>query len=138
MGLSNSRRVSTAGLMDGMRFRWVHAAAIYQGYLQSCMRRQIDFDLPAEIFELLIFANCVYCGRPPVNESKWSSGIKIKYNGIDRVDNSLPYTQSNTVPCCKECNSMKGDRTMKAFLDHCRLVAEFRGLVSRPDPAIIL
>ena len=30
-----------------------------------------------------------------------------KYNGVDRVDNSLGYIKENCVACCKICNNAK-------------------------------
>lgn len=39
---------------------------------------------------------CHYCG-----ESDWH------LLGCDRIDNSLPHTPENVVPCCNECNSKK-------------------------------
>lgn len=32
---------------------------------------------------------------------------EFKYNGVDRVDNSIGYTDDNCVSCCKICNNSK-------------------------------
>ena len=51
---------------------------------------------------------CHYCG-----ETDWH---KI---GCDRIDNSLPHTPDNVVPCCKHCNDKRGimgyDEFIKRF-----------------------
>ena len=47
---------------------------------------------------------CHYCG-------------KERCLGIDRVDNSKPYTRDNCVPCCGCCNKMKMDLELSFFLD---------------------
>lgn len=46
-----------------------------------------------------IFNNqkCVYCG-----EDDWT---KL---GCDRINNDLPHTPDNVVPCCKKCNKKRG------------------------------
>lgn len=33
---------------------------------------------------------------------------RYTYNGVDRLDSSMGYTPDNCVPCCWECNNMKG------------------------------
>ena len=60
-----------------------------------------DCDLTVPWFVRNIFTKCIYCG-----ESDWE---KL---GCDRIDNSLPHTIENVVPCCAECNAK---RHMKPF-----------------------
>ena len=36
--------------------------------------------------------------------------------GCDRIDNSLPHTPDNVVPCCDECNKKRGTKTYEEFL----------------------
>lgn len=36
--------------------------------------------------------------------------------GCDRIDNSLPHTPDNVIPCCEECNKKRGSRTYEEFL----------------------
>lgn len=123
MGLSNSKRVSTAGELLG-RFSNPTVNYLYRGYLQSAKRRGVTLEISDEAFERLIFSACHYCGKPPYNETKVPHLPKVIYTGIDRVDNRLPYTDDNTVPCCKLCNSMKSSLAETQFLLHVeRLVA---------------
>lgn len=61
-----------------------------------------------EAFDL-IKSNCTYCGHKP----NWPDSRV----GIDRVNNHIGYTPSNTVPCCFTCNSAKGDKTHVEFMD---------------------
>jgi len=79
-----------------------------------------------EEFYNLSQQNCFYCDTSPNNRrnifvydhrsSKYSieSGDFI-YNGLDRVDNTLPHKVSNVVPCCKYCNYSKGNRNIEEF-----------------------
>lgn len=48
------------------------------------------------IVENIFSKPCHYCGR-----TDWT---KI---GCDRIDNSLPHTPDNIVPCCSDCNRKK-------------------------------
>lgn len=52
---------------------------------------------------------CHYCG-------------KERCLGIDRVDNSKPYTRDNCVPCCGCCNKMKMDLELSFFLDQIKRI----------------
>jgi hypothetical protein len=55
---------------------------------------------------------CSYCGyeghvrRFSSRKGGWSFSARL--NGIDRVDNTLGYVDSNVVACCKACNMTKG------------------------------
>lgn len=72
--------------------------------------------------EMITFWNtpCEYCNKVILNEK----GI-----GLDRLDNSLGYVKTNVVPCCGDCNYIKGTRLthdeMKVAM---KAVLEFRGL----------
>ena len=71
---------------------------------------------------------CFYCGSAPNNCFNKYRGIitcskedykaaKFIYNGLDRVDNKLPHTPENCIPCCAKCNTAKNDCSQKDFLD---------------------
>jgi len=49
------------------------------------------------IVENIFNQPCHYCG-----ETDWTK------MGCDRIDNSLPHTPDNVVPCCYRCNTKKG------------------------------
>lgn len=36
--------------------------------------------------------------------------------GCDRIDNDLPHTEDNVVPCCEECNTKRGTMNYEEFL----------------------
>lgn len=57
------------------------------------------------IIEEIFSKPCVYCG-----ETGW------KIIGCDRIDNSLPHTPENCVPCCGKCNSKKGSIPYEEYL----------------------
>lgn len=63
-----------------------------------------DIDLTVPWFVRNIFTKCIYCG-----ESDW------KKLGCDRIDNSLPHTIENVVPCCADCNNKRGTKPFEQF-----------------------
>ena len=66
--------------------------------------RGIGYYLTIEDVIELCSSKCHYCG-------------KERCLGIDRVDNSKPYTRDNCVPCCGCCNKMKMDLELSFFLN---------------------
>lgn len=71
----------------------------YQTAKCSARRRGISWDLTKEQYVSLRTSDlCHYC-RGPMTQS----GI-----GLDRCENELGYAIDNVVPCCKECNLVKG------------------------------
>lgn len=82
-----------------------------------------DFDTFYRLSQL----PCDYCKRLPHRvarlPSKKVSSYQLQegnftYNGVDRVDNTKGHTADNLVPCCWDCNHMKGRRTRQEFLEH--------------------
>lgn len=94
-----------------------NARSVIHYYKRNAKRRNILFELTESECIDLLTQRCVYCGRQPfsIQTRKNSWGVFV-HNGIDRVDNSKPYTLSNVVPCCKDCNAMKRSLSKEAFL----------------------
>lgn len=71
----------------------------YQLFRRHCLNRKIALSLSvAEYVKLVSGAACSYCGGPLPS---------VGY-GLDRKDNSRPYSKKNSVPCCGVCNRLKG------------------------------
>lgn len=85
--------------------------------------RNLECKLTREEIEILIFSNCVYCGRAP---SRKYYDRKIMFGGIDRTNNKLGYISENCVPCCVICNIAKGSKPLEEFLDWLDKLVEFR------------
>jgi hypothetical protein len=79
--------------------------ARYITYRHSARVRNIAFQLDEEVFNRIVVLPCLYCGLQPAN-------------GIDRRDNNLGYTQTNSSPCCSPCNYMKKNMEEKEFVNH--------------------
>ena len=56
------------------------------------------------VVENIFTMPCHYCGK-----EGWD------VIGCDRIDNSLPHTQDNVVPCCFECNRKRGLKSYEEF-----------------------
>lgn len=85
-------------------------------YKASSKVRNKIFNLSFDEFKKIILQNCFFCNELPQNKyTKVGKLRKIKYNGIDRFDNSLGYIKSNCVPCCGLCNRMKGESSIEEF-----------------------
>ena len=86
-------------------------------------------------FRLLSKSPCKYCGikhskeiEDRLNESKKNKRLSdhvLTCNGIDRIDSSLGYTKSNSVPCCKVCNFAKHTMNEDDFYNWIKRVYEF-------------
>jgi hypothetical protein len=82
----------------------------FNSYRGMALRRGISFALSKVDFEALWQKPCVYCGA------------EITTIGIDRVDNDRGYVQGNVVPCCSDCNWMKGQKSYVEFIERCNAI----------------
>jgi hypothetical protein len=78
----------------------------YKTYQLSALDKNLDFQFSLEEFEKMVSLPCTYCG---VIQEKG-------FNGIDRLNSSEPYIQSNCVSCCEMCNMMKGSSGPNVFV----------------------
>ncbi len=106
--LTLERRTSRT---DEQKLRYV-----YNTYKQNACKRNIEFSLSYDEFLPLTSTNCVYCGSVPTNKINRFNN-EVVYQGIDRTDNNVGYTESNSVPCCKFCNIAKNDNSVEDFLN---------------------
>lgn len=101
--------------------RTVYGAGRSRGYADGTMT--------LEQFLNLSQRPCHYCGAPPSNLAnayrhkndvrQWTKdNADFRYNGIDRVDSSLPHNIDNVVPCCANCNYMKRALSVDDFHSH--------------------
>ena len=65
---------------------------------------------------------CYWTGIVKGNKQKYGKSI-IRYNGVDRLDSSKPYTPINSVPCEGKTNRMKNNLTRAEYLLRCGLTA---------------
>ena len=108
---------------------------LYLRYKLNALRKGYSFTLNMKMFVNLCSKNCYYCGSVPeknfsiytkiknmyskkehkFNKKKMKKMYIVNFNGIDRKNNNKGYIMSNSITCCKNCNSMKSDLSLKNF-----------------------
>ena len=75
-------------------------------------KRNVHFSLGFSSFNLLITCACWYCGTMPTSN--------LTGFWLDRVNNDpkIGYRRGNVVPCCKRCNVMKNNMSLREFKEH--------------------
>jgi len=86
------------------------------GYKYSAQKRGYSFELTFIQFENLFHDDCYLCG-------------KTDAQGLDRVDNNLGYTITNTLPCCEMCNKIKWAHNLDDFITHITKIARHHGII---------
>lgn len=84
-------------------------------YKQSAIKRGYAFYLTYKYAVVLFMQPCFYCGA-----------TANPLNGIDRVDNTQGYSESNCVPCCKVCNRAKSNMSTDRFESWLKQICKFR------------
>lgn len=96
--------------------------SLFCQYKRTASKKEHAFELTINQARALFFGNCHYCGIPPQQIFRG-----ILYNGIDRVDNSLGYLDSNTVSACGFCNYAKRGNSVQQFYVWIERVAQHHG-----------
>lgn len=137
-GCNKLQNISKRGKPGQTGFR-----IVYRRYKIQAKKKKLKFELTKKFFKTITQKNCYYCNSTPQNvaihtlkrpkyisKKKWKYRTKTPglsetqkigmyiYNGIDRKNNNLGYIKSNCIPCCKYCNVLKGDRSIKDFYNH--------------------
>jgi len=91
---------------------------ILRTYKSNAKLHGREFSLTENEFRQIIEQPCFYCGKLPFRD-RGDCGIRghFRYNGIDRVDNSIGYISENCVPCCQHCNQSKLNYSLDEFRD---------------------
>jgi hypothetical protein len=86
-------------------------------YKRSAIDKNLEVDellSDYSTFEQFVLKSCYYCGTLP----------EKGFSGIDRKDSTQGYTKPNSVPCCEECNFMKGSLDPLTFYRRiCHLIS---------------
>lgn len=90
---------------------------LYATYRHSAEIRNIVFDLSREFMFKMTQQICHYCGSKPTMLKKTRVGNQYLYNGLDRLNPKLGYTEDNVVSCCKICNMSKRVMSEEEFKD---------------------
>ena len=85
----------------------------FSNYQKSANKRNIEFIITEDDFNLIIENACYLCGLQSSEENK---------NGIDRFKNNIGYTLENSKPCCGHCNLLKKDLTFEKLIEIARTI----------------
>lgn len=88
----------------------------YAKYVYRAKKKNLEFDISEDFFEDSIYGYCYYCKRVPDVDETF---------GVDRLDNSVGYTEDNCVTACSECNYMKRSFGEREFFERCEQIAKF-------------
>ncbi len=91
----------------------------YNVYNQSARRKQLQFDISIEEFEIIIKNPCNYCGI--IQERG--------FNGIDRIASNIGYTNENSISCCSMCNYMKNTLSISVLVHRAEHILTYNGFI---------
>ena len=99
--------------------------SVFSGYYQ-------DGGLTEDEFKTLSRRPCWVCGglvseTGSVRTHRTKRDVSWKYHGLDRIDNNLPHSRNNVLPCCWDCNEWRKDRTIPQFIE--KIQAAYNNLV---------
>lgn len=92
-------------------------------YKSNARKRGLEWGLTDERAASLLFGNCAYTGDAPANIFNGNRG-QVLYNGIDRLDNTKGYVESNVVSCSRRANMAKNDMPLQQFMLLCEKVVK--------------
>lgn len=75
----------------------------FGAYVKRAKKKNMLMSIDRHTFEALVLAKCFYCHSEP-----------NPLNGLDRIDNSIGYVNTNVVACCWECNRIRGNSLSQA------------------------
>lgn len=87
---------------------------VYNRVKGNAKTRNIKWELTINEFKSIAKNKCFYCDSLPPK----SPGFRDRspfYHGLDRVNNNLGYSVTNSVSCCSICNYAKHDLSMQDF-----------------------
>lgn len=116
--------ITSCGCLRRKNLEKTQYKSMFNMYIYSARKRNIEFNLDFPLFLSIIKENCHYCNRSPAvkplnaqyKKNKISENRAIRVNGIDRKNNNEGYEKDNCVPCCSICNFMKQNMGYEEFL----------------------
>ena len=114
--MKNWRDRNPEKMEEANRKRRESLEAHYKIYQRSARLKKLKFEFSEEEFKSLVTQNCYYCN---IVDEKGS-------NGIDRMNQSVGYIQSNGASCCAMCNWMKGSLDSATFIKRTQHIYSFQ------------
>lgn len=100
---------------------------------RKSMRAKPGSTLSKDEWLVVVSSPCVYCGRTRVNCRKALAvhAEDFWYNGVDRMNSSLPYVTNNVQAACWPCNRMKSNMSHEDFLAHLDMIQSHQQALTR-------
>ncbi len=114
-GCLHKKSVVSAANINRKNFGESTLKMLYINAKDNATRRNKQFVLTFDEYCELVQRECYYCQEPPHKYKTKRYYGHVFINGLDRIDSSLGYFKDNIVPCCKTCNSAKGELTQDQF-----------------------
>jgi len=80
-----------------------HKAVLWDCRSSDRKKGLVGNDLDEKFILAALSNGCAYCGEQSLRMS------------LDRIDNTLPHTKSNVIPCCIRCNYLRGSMPYPAW-----------------------
>jgi hypothetical protein len=90
-----------------------HKSSLYCQYRNRAIKKQLEFLLTSDDFNVIIKNDCFMCGKKTGQHHE---------NGIDRMNNTKGYTLENVNACCCECNFIKKDYLYEELINKMVLI----------------
>ncbi len=96
-----------------------NARSLFSSYKWIARKKGRDWEIDFPTFVSITSSNCYLCQSPPaqIKAGGRRHGPYV-YNGVDRVDNTKGYILGNVMPCCKACNTLKGEKPLPEIFKH--------------------
>jgi hypothetical protein len=116
---------------QGLDPLWSGLLDVYSSYKRSRNAKKLGFSLTLDQVYQLTSSVCAYCGGGPrLERCGRGKSTGYRYNGIDRVVNSIGYTLANCLPCCVTCNVAKSNMTPAEWAAYLLRMGHYRLRVS--------
>lgn len=116
-GCIRSERTIAWGKSRGLAEGEAAGRNLLRLYRRGAAGRNVIWLLTDAEFYSFTKQRCYYCGLEPLQAHKGNTHKSpYIYNGIDRLDSSLPYVATNCVAACKHCNYAKRSMSVQEFL----------------------
>lgn len=114
---NNWRGLSSVDLVR-QRYLWFFNFS----YKRIAKRKNLACTLTDDQFIRLVTSDCIYCNKSWKSEFRVVKKQQINMVTIDRIDSTKGYIESNCVPCCKRCNTIKMDMTYIEWIEHLKKI----------------
>lgn len=112
---------------------WTGERCAFRRVARDARNRGLSFDITFDFFKNQCHLPCHYCGGTDGNSISVRSKIKdryivrdFRYNGLDRKNNNIGYSESNCVPACIVCNRAKREMPYSEFIEWIDRLVGFR------------